>query len=175
MNGVYFFLKFMFISQYIRNSFLTSNWTKISSLIVILQFLTIILNLGTHQRWKKSRMHHFEWVKFLIGVRVLFFYLTNIQKLSVFTFWGGRGFWCKIKSDPKTKIEKNSLYHFPHDINTTPLSDAYNPPPPSSPPWGHELEVMVTIFTVSDSWRLFTQNIFGGKISEKAVPWGPIS
>ena len=39
----------------------------------------------------------------------------------------------------------------------TPLLDAYNPP-------GHELEVMVTIFAVSDSWGFFTQNIFGGKI-----------
>ena len=45
---------------------------------------------------------------------------------------------------------------FTHFSGGTPLSDAYNPLR------GHELEVMVTNFVVSDSCRLFTQNIFGG-------------
>ena len=39
-------------------------------------------------------------------------------------------------------------------------------------PRGHELEVMVTIFVVSDNWRLFTQNIFEGTNLRKSCALG---
>ena len=50
-------------------------------------------------------------------------------------------------------------------INSTPRSGAYLP-------LGHELGVMVLIFAFSDSWGLFTQNIFPGKIVWRTLPWG---
>ena len=42
----------------------------------------------------------------------------------------------------------------------------------STTPPGHELEVMVTVFEVSDSSGLFTQNIFVGKSSQKNCTLG---